>query len=74
VTGPRDVLAGMSTADPVGVLDSDLAVAARAAVNLSPDACRDYALGFSWEASAAQFLSNLAPASVVEAVAEAVAV
>jgi glycosyltransferase involved in cell wall biosynthesis len=74
VTGPRDVLAGMSTADPVGVLDSDLAVAARAAVKLSPDACRNYALGFSWEASAAQFLGNLAPAGVVEAAAEAVAV
>lgn len=74
VTGPRDVLAGMSADDPVGVLDADLAVAARKAVNLSTDACRAYALGFSWEASAAQFLNNLAPAAQVEAVAEAVVI
>ncbi len=74
VTGPRDVLAGMSADDPVGVLDADLAVAARKAAILSPDACRAYALGFSWEASAAQFLNNLAPAAQVEAVAQAVVI
>jgi glycosyltransferase involved in cell wall biosynthesis len=61
VTGPRDVLAGMSKTDPVGVLDADLAKAAREAVTLSREACRNYALGFSWEASARQFLGNLAP-------------
>jgi glycosyltransferase involved in cell wall biosynthesis len=74
VTGPRDVLAGMSADNPVGVLHADLAVAAREAVKLSPDACRNYALGFSWEASAAQFLGNLAPAGQIDAVTQAVAV
>lgn len=64
VTGPRDVLAGMSPSDPVGVLDADLAKAALAAVKLSPEACRAYALGYSWEASARQFLGNLAPFQV----------
>lgn len=57
VTGPRDVLAGA----PVGVLDADLGKAARAALTLDRAACRDYALGFSWEASVRQFLDNLAP-------------
>ena len=57
VTGPRDVIDGA----PVGCLDDDLASAARRALALSPQACRDYALNFSWDVSARQFLSNLAP-------------
>jgi glycosyltransferase involved in cell wall biosynthesis len=57
VTGPRDVIDGA----PVGCLDDDLASAARRALALSPQACRDYALNFSWDVSARQFLTNLAP-------------
>jgi len=56
VPGPLDVL------DPsVGAMNQDLAVAARAALDLSRERARAYALTFSWEACARQFLSNLAP-------------
>ncbi len=55
VTGPRDVIAGA----PVGVLDEDLGRACLAALNLSREACRDFALDHSWERSARQFLRNL---------------
>ena len=57
VTGPRDVIDGA----PVGCLDDDLAAAARRALTLDPAACRAYALNFTWDASACQFLTNLAP-------------
>jgi glycosyltransferase involved in cell wall biosynthesis len=56
VTGPRDVIDGA----PVGCLDDDLAAAARRALTLKRDACRDHALNFTWDASARQFLDNLA--------------
>ena len=56
VTGPRDVIDGA----PVGCLDDDLATAARGALGLSARACRDHALSYSWDASAQQFLTNLA--------------
>ena len=55
VTGPIDVI---GTA-PVGVLDPDLRTAALAALDLSRDACRRHAEGFSWAASARQFLDHL---------------
>ena len=57
VPGPLDVLGGTS----VGVMDEDLARAARAAVGISREDCHAFALTFSWEASTRQFLSNLAP-------------
>ena len=63
VTGPLDVI-GDSAA---GVLDDDLAAAARAALDclaLSREKCREYALRFSWRATAQQFLDNLVPARV----------
>ena len=48
VTGPKDIIT-----DPrVGVLDADLRKAALAALELSREAAREFALGFSWEASA----------------------
>ena len=55
VTGPLDVVDGA----PVGCLDEDLGKAARAAAALSPEACRDHALRFSWTRCAEQFASNL---------------
>lgn len=55
VTGPLDVVNGA----PVGCLDDDLGKAARAAAELSPEACRAYALRFSWSRCAAQFSNNL---------------
>lgn len=57
ITGPRDVING----HPVGALDSDLGRAARAALACAPDACRAYAMAYSWRASAEQFLGNLRP-------------
>jgi glycosyltransferase involved in cell wall biosynthesis len=57
VPGPLDVIAGTG----IGVLDEDLATAARAALTISPARCREFALGFSWRRTAEQFLGNLAP-------------
>ena len=55
VTGPKDVIT-----DPrVGVLDVDLPKAALAALGLSRDAAREFALGFSWDASATAFRDNI---------------
>jgi glycosyltransferase involved in cell wall biosynthesis len=57
VCGPRDVIGDA----PVGCLDEDLAQAARKALAMPRERCRAFALGFSWVASAAQFLANLQP-------------
>ena len=57
VPGPLDVVGDA----PVGVLGPDLKAAALAALDVDPDACRDYAAGFSWERVAGQFLSLLRP-------------
>ncbi|WP_417309876.1 glycosyltransferase family 4 protein [Devosia sp.] len=55
VTGPLDVIGDA----PVGVLDEDLGRAATAALERPRDGCRSYAEGFSWSASADQFLRFL---------------
>lgn len=55
VQGPLDIV----TNPEVGVLDEDLAVAARRALGLSAERCREHALGYSWSESARQFLGNL---------------
>ena len=55
VPGPLDVIDG----SPVGRLDDDLGTAAREALSIPRDACRDYALGFSWDRCTEQFLGNL---------------
>jgi glycosyltransferase involved in cell wall biosynthesis len=57
VAGPLDVIGDA----PVGCLREDLAEAAREALELSPAACREHALRFPWQNSAAQFLGNLVP-------------
>jgi glycosyltransferase involved in cell wall biosynthesis len=57
VAGPLDVLGD----SPAGVLDEDLAKAARQALSIEPGLCRAHALDFSWEMSARQFLANLDP-------------
>ncbi len=62
VTGPIDVVAN----GKVGFLDTDLAQAAQSALAVSRDACRDYALGFSWERAVCQFLEGLFPFHPVE--------
>jgi len=55
VTGPRDVIGNQ----PVGSLNDDLQAAAMAALNISPTACREFAMKKSWRASAEQFAANL---------------
>jgi glycosyltransferase involved in cell wall biosynthesis len=55
VMGPIDVIADSGT----GVLDTDLRKAALAALEIPRARCRTYALGFSWEASARNFLDNM---------------
>ena len=59
VTGPRDVV----TDPAVGVLDPDLGKAALSALLLPRAAARDFALRFTWEASAAQFRDNILKAN-----------
>lgn len=57
VTGPIDVILDTG----VGVLDRDLRAAALAALDKSPEACRAYALGYSWRRCAEIFLGHLRP-------------
>ena len=56
VQGPLDVLS-----PEVGVMDEALDRAIAAALTLDRGACAAYGQGFSWRASAEQFLSALAP-------------
>jgi glycosyltransferase involved in cell wall biosynthesis len=55
VTGPIDVIGSA----PVGVLDADLRAAALRALEVPRAPCRTYAEGYSWAASAQQFLSHV---------------
>ncbi|MAU40114.1 MAG: alpha-mannosyltransferase [Kordiimonas sp.] len=57
VTGPLDVVGGAD----IAILDHDLHKACIEALNIPADRCRDYALEFSWETCAHQFIDNLAP-------------
>jgi len=55
VTGPKDVIG----TNPIGVLNDDLRAACLEALNISPAACRDFALTRSWETSARQFIGHM---------------
>jgi glycosyltransferase involved in cell wall biosynthesis len=55
VTGPKDVIGD----HPVGALHEDLDVACMQALRVSRDACRKFALSYSWENSARQFLGHV---------------
>lgn len=63
VMGPKDVIAD----HPVGVLNEDLRLACLRALSLSRTACREFALGYSWENSARQFAANLKPIGAIRA-------
>lgn len=56
VTGPVDVLK-----PGVGVMADDLTEAIAGALTLDRQACAEYGRGFTWQASAHQFLEALAP-------------
>jgi glycosyltransferase involved in cell wall biosynthesis len=58
VTGPVDVIVDGVT----GALSEDLQAAALAALRMSPEACRQHAQRFSWEAATRQFVSHLVTA------------
>jgi 1,2-diacylglycerol 3-alpha-glucosyltransferase/glucuronosyltransferase len=55
VMGPIDVIADR----PVGVLHTDLRRACVGALSISREACRNFALSYSWENSTRQFIDNL---------------
>lgn len=55
VQGPRDVLGDA----PVAVLSDDLRKACLHALNVSREACREFAVSRSWAASARAFLDNV---------------
>ncbi|WP_088344054.1 MULTISPECIES: glycosyltransferase family 1 protein [Rhodomicrobium] len=59
VTGPKDIVQHGA----VGYLSEDLRDAAMRALAMDRAACRDYALGFSWENCARQFVQNIASIS-----------
>lgn len=59
VAGPRDVVAG------AGALSHDLKQAALSALRIDRRECRRHALGFTWHASADQFLANVARAQAL---------
>ena len=55
VTGPKDVVGG----NPVGVLNEDLRTACLEGLRIPREACRAFALKFSWENSARQFIGHV---------------
>jgi glycosyltransferase involved in cell wall biosynthesis len=56
VSGPRDVIG----AAPVAVLDQDLRNACLAALEISREACVEFAAQHTWEASTRAFIENMA--------------
>src|SRR6202011_1838542 len=62
VTGPRDVIGDA----PVGVLNDDLRAACLSALHISPQACLEFAVKHTWEASARAFVENIANIRKVE--------
>ncbi len=57
VTGPIDVIQDGVT----GAMDEDLGAAARRALGVSPQACREYALRSGWDVCSREFEANLTP-------------
>ncbi|MBN1984582.1 MAG: glycosyltransferase family 1 protein [Chitinivibrionales bacterium] len=60
VAGPRDILGKRN----IGVMSTNLAEAAEAALALSPVKCRNFALQFSWDSCTHRFLNLLHPIAV----------
>ena len=68
VTGPRDVIG----AAPVGALNDDLRMACLSALQISPQACLDFAAQHTWEASARAFVENITDIRVASPEGDAV--
>jgi 1,2-diacylglycerol 3-alpha-glucosyltransferase/glucuronosyltransferase len=62
VTGPRDVI---GTA-PVGALNNDLRAACLSALEISPQACLEFAAEHTWEASARAFVDHMTSVRAVD--------
>jgi len=60
VTGPVDVIEDGVT----GALDTDLAAAARRALAVSPQRCRERAQQSDWSSCTAEFEGNLVPSGL----------
>ncbi|MCW5691127.1 MAG: glycosyltransferase family 1 protein [Pseudolabrys sp.] len=58
-TAPRDVIGGA----PVGMLDDDLKAACLRALHIDRAACRDFAHGLTWEATARTFVKHVTEAT-----------
>jgi len=63
VTGPKDVIGN----NPVGVLNEDLRAACMQALWISRESCREFALRYSWENSARQFIGHARKVAAVVA-------
>ena len=70
VMGPKDVIGD----HPVGALDEDLCAACLRALELSREACREFALTRSWTMSARQFIGHVGRIAVREPQVRAAAV
>jgi glycosyltransferase involved in cell wall biosynthesis len=57
VQAPKDVIQN----DQIGILNDDLQQAAIKALSINSQACRQYALGYTWEKCTQQFVDNLVP-------------
>ncbi|SHL55424.1 Glycosyltransferase involved in cell wall bisynthesis [Bradyrhizobium lablabi] len=68
VTGPRDVIGNA----PVGALNDDLRTACLSALQISPQACLEFAAGYTWESSARVFVENITNIRNVEPSGETV--
>ena len=60
VSGPRDVIGN----NPIGVLNEDLRAACMQALWISRESCREFALRYSWENSARQFIAHVRKVAV----------
>jgi glycosyltransferase involved in cell wall biosynthesis len=66
VTGPRDVIGSA----PVAVLDEDLRHACLSALEISPQACVNFAALHTWQASTRAFIDNMADLRAAGAASE----
>jgi glycosyltransferase involved in cell wall biosynthesis len=63
MTAPMDVIGDA----PVAAIHHDLKTASLNALEISPAACREFALAHSWRAATEQFVANLAPIAATRA-------
>jgi hypothetical protein len=65
VAGPRDVIGN----HPIGVLNEDLRTACMQAISICRDTCREFALRYSWDSSARQFIAHARKVALGAAIA-----